>query len=383
MDDPRLPDNAALIGRVFLPETGPSVVTVRDGDVIDLTSRDSPTVRDICEMENAADYVRSTAGRLIGPLSAVASQSVEESEHSRSARLLAPCDLQVIKACGVTFAGSMVERVIEEQAEGNPAKAEVIRNRIGVRIGRRLSSIVPGSRHAADVKQALIDEGLWSQYLEVGIGPDAEVFTKCPVLAAVGHGSRVGIHPGSIWNNPEPELVLTVNSRGSIIGVTLGNDVNLRDFEGRSALLLGKSKDNNASTAVGPFIRLFDERFTLDDARKLTVGMRISGDDGFELEDRHHMRDISRDLADLAAQTLNDNHAYPDGFMLFCGTAFAPVKDRDAPGAGFTHHIGDIVEVASPELGRLCNTVARCGDCRRWDFSVSHLMRNLSKRRLI
>ena len=381
--DPQLPDSGAWIGRAFVPETGPCVVTVRDGSVIDLTSRAAPTVRDVCEMEDAAEFVRSAKGRPLGPLDRIASQSVERPERGRCAHLLAPCDLQVIKACGVTFAGSMVERVIEEQAEGDPAKAEGIRSRIGARIGSQLSAIVPGTRHAETVKQALIAEGLWSQYLEVGIGPDAEIFTKCPALAAVGHGSRIGIHPRSVWNNPEPELVLAVNSRGSIVGVTLGNDVNLRDFEGRSALLLGRSKDNNASAAIGPFIRLFDGGFTLEDAGTLSITMRVSGDDGFALEDRHRMQDISRGLAELAAQTLNENHAYPDGFMLFCGTAFAPVTDRDSPGGGFTHHLGDTVEITAPELGRLCNTVAHCSDCSRWEFSASHLMRSLSKRGLI
>ncbi len=379
----RLPADATLVGRIHRPGIGPCVVTVRDGVAADITSRDAPTVRDVCEQETPADFVNSAPGETIGEIDDIARLSVEGDSETAGSRLLAPCDLQVIKACGVTFAGSMVERVIEERAAGDPAKAEEIRDRIGARIGSRLGTVVPGSAQAQEIKDALIAEGMWSQYLEVGIGPDAEVFTKCPSMAAVGAGSRIGIHPRSVWNNPEPELVLAVNSRGQIAGVALGNDVNLRDFEGRSALLLGKSKDNNASTAIGPFIRLFDDGFTLKHARSIAIDMRISGEDGFLLEDTSRMQEISRDASDLAAQTLNENHAYPDGFMLFCGTPFAPVADRGAPGAGFTHRIGDMVAIEAPELGRLSNRVAHCADCRRWDFSVSHLMRNLAARSLI
>src|SRR5690606_27366505 len=105
--------------------------------------------------------------------------------------------------------------------------------------------------------------GVWSQYLEVAIGKDAEIFTKTQPMASVGFGAQIGIHPESHWNNPEPEVVLAVARTGKIRGATLGNDVNLRDYEGRSALLLGEAKDQNASCAIGPFIRLFDETFSL------------------------------------------------------------------------------------------------------------------------
>ena len=381
--DTCLPTNATLIGRAWVPGAGPCVVSVRRNEVVDLTSRITPTVRDVCEMDDPVGYVRTSKGTTLGDLSCITSQSIERSGREDVVHLLAPCDLQVIKACGVTFAGSMVERVIEEKAAGDAAKADSIRQRIGAKIGQKLSNIIPGSTHAGEVKSALIEEGLWSQYLEVGIGPDAEVFTKCPVLAAVGYGSRIGIHPSSTWNNPEPELVLAVNSKGHIAGVSLGNDVNLRDFEGRSALLLGKSKDNNASTAIGPFIRLFDDTFSLDDAKKLTIELHVSGSDGFDLADHHQMQHISRDLEDLVGQTLNQNHTYPDGLMLFCGTAFTPVDDRDEPGAGFTHRIGDVVSISTQSIGLLTNTIAYCNDCERWNFSASHLMRNLAGRRMI
>ncbi len=381
--DLKIPNTGAWLGRVHLPATGPAVITIRDGHVVDLTCRRAPTVRDICEMQEPASFVQSASGNLIGSLESIERNSVEGEDDENLPRLLAACDLQVIKAAGVTFARSMVERVIEERAAGDPSKAESIRTRIKARIGPRLNTIKPGSHLADKIKEAMIAEGIWSQYLEVGIGPDAEIFTKCPVLAAVGSGARIGIHPRSAWNNPEPELVLVVNSRGQIIGASLGNDVNLRDFEGRSALLLGKSKDNNASTAIGPMIRLFDESFSLDAAMAMEIKMRISGIDGFLLEDTSRMREISRDPNDLVAQTINENHAYPDGFALFCGTPFVPIKDRDTAGEGFTHHIDDLVEIESPELGRLSNRVGHCADCRRWDFSVSHLMRNLAMRGLL
>ena len=377
------PSPATLLARVEVPEVGPCVATIRDGTVLDITSGQAPTSRDVCELDDPSGYLAAIEGRPIGELSEIARNSVESATTDHDARFLAPCDLQVVKACGVTFAGSMVERVIEERAGGDPVLAEDIRERIGERVGAKLRDIVPGSRHAAEVKDVLIREGLWSQYLEVGIGPDAEVFTKCPVMSSVGPGAKVGIHPESRWNNPEPEIVLVVNSVGKIVGVTLGNDVNLRDFEGRSALLLGKSKDNNASSSIGPFIRLLDDGFTLDDVRAMTIRMRVEGKDGFVLDETCRMAEISRDPQDLAAQTLNENHAYPDGFVLFCGTPFAPTRDRDQPGEGFTHHVGDIVTIEAPETGRLINEVDISGNCRIWEFSSSHLMRNLARRGLL
>lgn len=371
--DPRLDRGGLWIGRADLPGIGPAVITLRGGDVIDITSAIAPTVRDVLEHDRPADYVRAATGRVIG--------SVEEL--GRGIRLLAPCDLQVIKACGVTFAGSMVERVIEERAAGNPDLAAAIRTRIGSTIGDSLSDIVPGSAHAAEVKRALIAEGLWSQYLEVGIGPDAEVFTKAPVLSSVGHGADVGIHPSSTWNNPEPEVVLAVTSRGEVLGATLGNDVNLRDIEGRSALLLGKAKDNNASCAIGPMIRLFDDHFTLDDVRRLELTLNVTGEDGFTMQGSSLMARISRDPADLVAQTIGRHHQYPDGFMLFLGTLFAPVQDRDAQGRGFTHKPGDRVTISAPPLGRLCNRVALSTACAEWTMGISALYRNLATRGLV
>ena len=297
--------------------------------------------------------------------------------------LLAPCDLQAVKACGVTFAGSMVERVIEERANGDPARAEAIRARVGAAIGNSLREIRPGSPEAMAVKAALIAEGLWSQYLEVGIGPDAEVFSKAQVLSSVGHGAEIGLHPVSKWNNPEPEIVLAVSSRGRIVGAALGNDVNLRDVEGRSALLLSKAKDNNASCAIGPFIRLFDEGYSLDDVRKAELSLLVEGRDGFVLHGRSSMAQISRDPEDLVAQTIGRHHQYPDGLMLFLGTLFAPTEDRGEPGAGFTHHLGDVVTIAAEGLGALTNRVALSTTCPEWSFGIRALMSNLAKRGLI
>ncbi len=366
----QLPADGTWLGRIDRRGIGPSVVTLRDGVLIDITSKVAPTVRDILERDDATHYVQAAEGTPIGTVS---------DDHD----WLAPCDFQSVKACGVTFARSMVERVIEEQAAGDPDKAEGIRARIGARIGDSLSNIVPGSDEAMAVKAALIEEGLWSQYLEVGIGPDAEVFSKAQVLSSVGHGQDVGLHPVSTWNNPEPEIVLAVNSKGAIKGAALGNDVNLRDVEGRSALLLSKAKDNNASCAIGPMIRLLDDGYTLDDVRTAELTLTVRGTDGFVLEGHSSMREISRDPTDLVRQTIGRHHQYPDGFMLFLGTLFAPTQDRDTRGGGFTHKIGDIVEIANPSLGTLRNTVKLSTDCPEWTFGATALMRNLAARGLL
>ncbi|PHR24282.1 MAG: fumarylacetoacetate hydrolase [Hoeflea sp.] len=380
MTDFNLPADGIFIGRIWSPEAkGPSVVTIRDGSVFDITSKQAPTVRDICEMEDPAGYVRDAAGTVVGSLSEIAGNAGDMSKP----HFLAPCDLQAVKACGVTFASSMVERVIEEQAAGDPKKALEIRARVGEIIGGSLRNIKAGSPEAAKVKAALIAEGLWSQYLEVGIGPDAEVFTKAQVLSSVGPGAEVGLHPVSKWNNPEPEIVLAVSSKGAIVGASLGNDVNLRDVEGRSALLLGKAKDNNASCSIGPVIRFFDDGFTLDDVRQAELDLTVTGEDGYVLEGHSSMKEISRDPADLVAQTLGRHHQYPDGLVLFLGTLFAPTRDRDTPGEGFTHKIGDTVTIASPRLGSLTNTVRLSTECPEWTFGVASLMRNLAARNLI
>ncbi|MBB5221118.1 fumarylacetoacetate (FAA) hydrolase family protein [Amaricoccus macauensis] len=362
------------VGRVWDEAAGgPSVVTLRDGILVDVTSSEVPTVRDLLELDDPGAWLRAAPGRPVGSVEEVAA----------AGRLLAPCDLQALKACGVTFARSMLERVIEERAAGDPARAEEMRGRLATLIGASLRDIRPGSEEAAAAKAALIGEGLWSQYLEVGIGPDAEVFTKGQPLSAVGYGAAVGLHPVSSWNNPEPEVVLAVSSRGRILGATLGNDVNLRDVEGRSALLLGKAKDNNAACAIGPFIRLFDETFSLDDVRKAELTLKVEGRDGFTLGGRSSMREISRDPADLVAQTIGRHHQYPDGLVLFLGTMFAPIEDRDAPGQGFTHHIGDVVTISAPGLGALVNTVALSTEAPEWTFGAAALMRNLVKRGLL
>ncbi len=381
-----LPDdsNAILVGRVWLPEAkGPAVVALRDGDLFDL-SENVATMTDLMNADDPLAVVNYSGGNKVGSVESVLANTHPDTRDEGKPWLLSPIDLATIKASGVTFAASLLERVIEEQAKGDPAAAQNIRDTIGAEIGANLSDIVPGSDDAMKVKQVLIDRGLWSQYLEVGIGPYAEIFTKAPTMASVGTGSEVGIHPESTWNNPEPEVVLVISAKGNIIGATLGNDVNLRDFEGRSALLLGKAKDNNASAALGPFIRLIDDHFTLDSIRQMELKMSVEGaEDDYLLKDGSSMKFISRDIEDLAGQAIGRNHQYPDGLVLYTGTMFAPTDDRDAPGKGFTHKLGDIVTVSSAELGTLYNRVNHTTKAPEWTFGVTALMKNLSKRGLI
>lgn len=374
-------DRATLIGRVWLPgePAGPAVVVLRSGAVIDITSY-CTTVSSLLEDPTR---LKDCDGPVIGSVAEILKNSVPDNIDASKPYFLAPIDLQAVKACGVTFVVSMLERVIEEQAKGDPKAAEAVRSTIQKEIGGDIVSVTPGSDEAAKVKKILIERGLWSQYLEVGIGPYAEVFSKAQPMSAVGVGAEIGIHPESTWNNPEPEVVLAVNSKGEIVGATLGNDVNLRDFEGRSALLLGRAKDNNASTSLGPFIRLFDAEFTLDDVRQLDLAMKVEGDDGFVLEDGSTMTKISRDPADLVQQTISRNHQYPDGLVLFTGTLFAPTYDRDASGMGFTHKIGDIVTIKTPRLGALVNRVNLSTEAPPWQFGTGWLMKNLAQRGLL
>jgi fumarylacetoacetate (FAA) hydrolase family protein len=373
--------SGTLVGRVWLPRLdGPAVVAVRGDGVFDVTAR-FPTVSALCEEGDPAAALRGVGGERVGDLESILANTPPDRRDRQKPWLLAPLDLQVLKAAGVTFAISMLERVIEERARGNPASAEAIRTEVVRLVGDDLSKLKPGSEEAMRLKQVLIEQQAWSQYLEVGIGPDAEVFTKAPVLSSVGTGMDAGLHPKSTWNNPEPEVVLVVSSRGNIVGATLGNDVNLRDFEGRSALLLSKAKDNNASCAVGPLLRLFDRSFSLDHVRNMDVGLTVKGQDGFVLEGHSSIGKISRDPTDLVAQTIGAVHQYPDGFALFLGTMFAPVKDRDAPGQGFTHKRDDIVTIAAPELGKLVNRMRSSDECEPWTFGISALMKSLAQRR--
>jgi fumarylacetoacetate (FAA) hydrolase family protein len=355
----------SFIGRALSP-AGPCVLIIRDGVLFDLTE-------EVATVSGAIERRQFAGGREIGPV---------EKGLPEGWTLLSPVDLQCVKACGVTFAVSAIERVIEERARGDARRAAEIREFLETKVGAGIRAVVPGSAEAAELKQALIEEGMWSQYLEVAIGPDAEVFSKSPVLSTVGHGAEIGVRSDSDWNNPEPEIVLAVDPRGEVVGATLGNDVNLRDFEGRSALLLSKAKDNTASCSIGPFIRLFDEGFTIDDVRQANVDLTIEGPEGYRLEGTNVMGEISRDPLDLVAQTLSEHH-FPDGFVLFCGTLFAPTQDRDTPGGGFTHKIGDKVTIASRRLGRLVNTVTTSRDAPAWELGIAGFVRNLASRGLI
>jgi fumarylacetoacetate (FAA) hydrolase family protein len=361
----------ALVGRIQLGD-GPHVVAARDGGLFDL-SRLAPTISDVLDLSSPAVAVRAHPGERLMGLQEALDRKI----------LLAPCDLSAIKAAGVTFADSLIERVIEERAKGDPAAAERLRGELGELLGGSLTGLKPGSPAAMQLKAALIERGLWSQYLEVGIGPDAEVFTKAQPMSAVGCGAEIGLHPKSEWNNPEPEIVLACSSRGEVVGAALGNDVNLRDFEGRSALLLSKAKDNNASCAIGPFIRLFDETFGIDDVRRANVRLEVTGLDQFRVEGENALSRISRDPLDLVAATCGPEHQYPDGFMLFLGTMYVPTADRRGPGQGFTHENGDLVRIASEKLGALVNTVTTSSLAPPWTFGARALMRSLAARGLL
>lgn len=376
-----LPSDAAqavLIGRIWVPGKGPVLVRVTPEGVYDLSAL-ALTCSDLLEMDQVADQVKAHTGERLADTDSLLQQS--DMADAQTLHLLAPCDLQAIKAAGVTFVASMLERVIEEQARGDASKAEAVRNAVVAIIGDNLRQVKPGSPEAGKLKEVLLAQGMWSQYLEVGIGPDAEIFTKSQPLSAVGTGAEVGLHPGSQWNNPEPEIVLAANSRGEVVGATLGNDVNLRDFEGRSALLLGKAKDNNASCAIGPFIRLFDSHFSIDDVRQADLHMVVRGPEGFVMEGASSISQISRDPLDLAAQAMGQYHQYPDGMMLFLGTMFAPTQDRHGPGQGFTHVVGDTVAVSTPKLGTLFNHVTTSDRAAPWTYGVRALMQDLARRK--
>ena len=377
-------ERATLVGRVWVPAcAGPTLVAVQGDDVADLSAV-AATASALFELDDPAAAVRD-AGDLprLAPLAETIANSAWNRRSNATPWLLAPCDLQAIKASGVTFISSMLERVIEEQARGDPAKADSVRKAIVAVIGDDLAGIRPGSPEAVRLREVLIKRNAWSQYLEVGIGTDAEIFTKAQPMSAVGLGAEIGVHPRSQWSNPEPEIVLAVNSRGCTVGATLGNDVNLRDFEGRSALLLGKAKDNNASCAIGPFVRLFDDSFSIDSVRQCELALRVDGEVGYALEGHSSMAMISRDPLDLVGQAISANHQYPDGLMLFLGTMFAPTQDRLGPGQGFTHVIGDIVTVATPTLGALLNRVNRSDRIPQWTFGAGALMKNLAQRNLL
>ncbi len=377
-------ERAMLVGRVFVAALeGPVLVRVQADGVYDLSAV-AATASQLFGRDNPVAAIRA-AGQLprLASTDDVLANSAEDKRNPALPWFLAPCDLQSLKASGVTFVASTLERVIEEQARGDPAKAVSVRREIVAVIGDNLSKIRPGSPEAMQVKETLIRQGAWSQYLEVGIGPDAEIFTKSQPMSALGLGAVVGIHPKSEWNNPEPEIVLAVTAKGRTVGAALGNDVNLRDFEGRSALLLGKAKDNNASCAIGPFVRLFDEHYGIDDVRRCEIAMRVDGPEGFEMTGSSSMSMISRDPLDLVSQAIGANHQYPDGLMLYLGTMFAPTKDRHGPGKGFTHVVGDIVTVATPTLGALINRVNHTDKIAPWTFGTGALMRNLARRRLL
>ncbi len=377
-------ERATLVGRIWLPgmPAGPAVVVLRDDRVIDISAT-MPTVSELMNEPEPLAVVHGARGHDVGDIASILANSAHDQRDEAVPHFLAPVDLQAVKACGVTFAESMLERVIEERAKGDPAAAAGIRDDLQASVGIDFGRVVPGSDEAMRLKATLIERKMWSQYLEVGIGPYAEIFTKAQPMSAVGIGAEIGLNAISTWNNPEPEITLIVNTRSECVGATLGNDVNLRDVEGRSALLLGKAKDNNGSAAVGPFIRLFDDHYSLDDTRASELSLTVEGADQFILRGYSSMSRISRDILDLVAETIGPHHQYPDGFCLMTGTLFSPTQDRDSEGGGFTHKLGDIVRIATPKLGALVNRVNYSDRILPWEFGTGALMRNLAVRQLL
>ncbi len=383
--DTTLPADAAdalLIGRAWIEGQGPVPVRAGPDGVHDL-SQLAPTCSDLLELPDAASAVRRHAGARLGDTQAILRNSAFDARDPALPWLMAPCDLQAIKAAGVTFVASMLERVIEEQARGDASKSEAVRAAVVAVIGENLAAVAPGSPEAMRLKEVLIAQGVWSQYLEVGIGPDAEIFTKSQPMSAVGTGSEVGIHPRSAWNNPEPEVVLAVDSKGQVRGAALGNDVNLRDFEGRSSRCCPWPCPAAARCAIGPFIRLFDDAFGIDDVRQCELAMQVTGADGFTMRGASSLAEISRDPLELVSQSIGANHQYPDGFMLLLGTMFAPTQDRYGPGQGFTHAVGDVVTVSTPRLGTLINRVNTTDRVAPWTYGARALMRDLARRGLL
>jgi len=380
-----LPDECregTWLGRAWLPASfapsniaGPHVITVRDGQVIELSDC-FDSIADITRHPTPTAAVQNATGVSICSLNTLLENSLfyklpADIRKSQQPSLLAPNDIQAIKACGVTFVASLIERVIEEKALGNPSKAEEIRAVVHAAIGDNLKDIEPGSPQTEILKAKLIAQGIWSAYLEVGIGPDVEVFTKSQPMSAIPCGSQLGVLETSQWNNPEPEVAFLVSPQGSFLGAALANDVNLRDYEGRSSLLLGKAKDQNGSCPIGPMFRLFDDSYSLDDAANTEVNLSIVGEDGFCSTGENRMSEISRSVDSIIKQVCNGSHQYPDGIAIMLGTMFAPTEDRGEEGMGFTHKVGDRVEISSPKLGKLVNWVNYCHEIPEWSYGIA------------
>jgi len=369
-----------LVGRALFPGVfpGPCVVAIREDGVHNI----SGTVPTMAQLLNAPNPLATLQRALrncvyLGPLESLLENSTPSTHDPLKPYLLTPIDLQAVKAVGLTFVNGLLQRFADDN--GGAATVAKMEKAAGVALGK----ILPGSEEAARLRTALMEDGLWNDTLEVGFGPDVELFTKAQPLSAVGTGAEIAVLPTSKQTFAEPEVVLMLNADGKICGATLGCDMTARDVEARSLLLLGRAKDQNATCAVGPFIRLFDQTFSLPNVQGMNLTYAFEGADDAVFTDTGSMDQIGRGLITLARQVVNEHHGYPDGVALFTGCMFKAPSSRGASDTPFTHQVGDVVIIKASPLGTLINRVNTTDKVRPWSFGMSDLMANLANRQLL